>query len=226
MGDLDDDGFRDIVTASAADTQDAIPIVPVNFGHGSPFDDAFYQQNFVPTAMPGAWLYSGNPDMEDGSLAVEISSGNDNQWVKVQTLGTVGLTTGGTVNRDGIGAVVRFRPLRGETAILPVLGGASYASQDSLELGFGLGQARYGTVDVLWPGGVRNRLYGVRHGERVVFPEIPVSIDSALNAADYRTAVEDALRELVEAGVISRPERNRLFGSALRAYRAESAGEL
>jgi len=121
----------------------------------------------VPSAIPGVWPYSGIPDNIDGSLAVEISSGNHNRWAKVRTLGTVGLTGDGQANRDGIGALVSFRPWGGKAATQPVLGGSSYASQDSLEIGFGLGRAPHGRVDILWPGGVRNRLYRVRHGERI-----------------------------------------------------------
>jgi len=220
IGDLDDDGYPDIVTASSHDVQAAIPLTAVNFPFGSSFDaTALYQASFLPTATPGVWAYSGIPDNVDGSLAVEISSGGANRWAKVRTLGAAGLTSGGSVNRDGIGAVVSFRPHRGKAATQPVLGGSSYASQDSLEIGFGLGRARHGQMDVLWPGGVRNRLYRVRHGERVVFPEIPVSIDDPnLSFPAYLHAVADALDELETAGVLSRRQKARFFVSALLAF--------
>ena len=56
----------------------------------------------------------------------------------------------------------------------PVVAGSSYASQDSLEANFGLGTSEKGTVEVFWPGAIRNRLNNVMAG-KVVFPEIPVS---------------------------------------------------
>ena len=220
IGDLDDDGFPDIVSASSHDVQDAIPLSPVGLPLGSAFDaDAFYQPFFLPTAALGVWTAAGFPDNVDGSLAVEISSGNGNHWAKVRTLGTAGLTADGRVNRDGIGAVVTFEPDGGIPATQPVLGGASYASQDSLEIIFGLGEARRGRIEVLWPGGARNRLDGVRHGERILFPEIPVSFDDPeLGFSDYIVEVRRSLDALVEAGILRPAERARFFSSAVRAY--------
>ena len=226
IGDLDDDGFSDVVSASSHDVQDAIPLTAVGFSHGSPFDvSGFYQANFVPTSVLGVWAAAGLPDNVDGSLAVEISSGNSNRWVKIRTQGSVGLTAGGRVNRDGIGAVVSFRPRYGKPATQPVLGGSSYSSQDSLEIGFGLGSAYRGTVDILWPGGVRNRLYGVWYGERLLFPEIPVSIDDpSLTFFAYLIQVSQALDELEDAGVVDHAQGTRFFFSALLAFLEERAG--
>ena len=137
-------------------------------------------------------------------------------------LGSLGITTDGTVNRAGIGAVVHFRPRRGTTAVRPVLGGSSYASQDALALTFGLGRERRGTVEVLWPGGVRNRLYDLRAGERVRLPEIPCSFDADWPSAQrYLRCVRRALRELRQAGAIGPQQRGRLFASAVRAYLEE-----
>lgn len=102
----------------------------------------------------------------------------------------------------------------------PVLGGSSYASQDSLTANFGLGSSHAGTVEVLWPGGVRNRVYNVRAGERLVLPEIPCSFDDPrwAGAAAYRECVRNAVVALVEAGIISRHEGSRLRASASLAY--------
>ncbi len=226
IGDLDDNGFPDLISVSSHDVQEAIPLTAIGFPHGSPFDGAgFYQAHFVPTDTFGVWAAVDLPDNIDGSLAVEMSNGNHNRWAKVRALGTAGLTTAGRVNRDGIGAVLSFRPHRGETAKQPVLGGSSYASQDSLEIGFGLGQARFGRLDVLWPGGVRNRLYRVRHGERVVFPEIPVSIDDpTVSFPTYLLRVRTALSELQAAGQLSQAQKRRFLISAVLAFLEERAG--
>jgi len=72
---------------------------------------------------------------------------------------------------------------------------------------------------VLWPGGVRNRLYGVRSGERVVLPEIPCGFDDpSFSRAAYTACVLDALDRLETSGTIDQATRGRLLGSALRAF--------
>ncbi len=149
------------------------------------------------------------------------SGDNGNRWVAVDVLGAIGLTSGGGVNRDGVGAVVSFTPRRGITAMRPVLAGSSYASQDALTSNFGLGSARRGRVDVQWPGGVRNRLHNVRHGETVLMPETPCSIDTTDRFGPYARCVARALGELVHANVITPAQSLRLAASALLAYREE-----
>ncbi|HEY6984562.1 MAG TPA: ASPIC/UnbV domain-containing protein, partial [Rhodanobacteraceae bacterium] len=106
-----------------------------------------------------------------------------------------------------------------KTAMRPVLGGGSYASQDSLEGTFGLGAATEGTVEVLWPGGARNRLYDVRSTERITFPEIPCSYTASWPSAEaYRACVDKALAGLTRNGVVNEAGASRLMESALRAY--------
>ncbi|HYG62843.1 MAG TPA: ASPIC/UnbV domain-containing protein, partial [Thermoanaerobaculia bacterium] len=177
-----------------------------------------------------AWIYSPTEDPNvfawdgvvphPGSLSVEINDGaNGNNWIAVDTMGTVGLTQGGKVNRDGIGAVVSVLPAGGVTAMKPVLGGSSYASQDSLELLFGLGSGQDAAVEVLWPGGVRNRLYGVRASERILFPEIPCSFDAEWrNQGEYVSCLARELGRLQRAGVLDHEGRMRFFRSAMEAY--------
>ncbi len=134
-------------------------------------------------------------------------------------MGSVALTDGGKTNRDGIGAVVFFTPENGATSIMPIQGGSSFASQHALEVNFGLGAAKQGTVEVLWPGGVRNRLYGVSAGERVVLPEIPCSFHGEWsNQAEYEACVGAALADLASAGIISDSDIERYSSSALQAF--------
>ncbi len=140
----------------------------------------------------------------------------------------------------GIGAVVRFttgdgdsdsdsdsgsdsdsdsESTGGRSVLRPVIGGASYASQDSLTGTFGLGSASRGQIDVLWPGGVRNRLDDVDGGEAVLFPEIPCGYDANWpSSGAYQSCVEDALDELVAAGIIGPSDRSRFLSSAIRAF--------
>ena len=239
-GDLNNDGFGDIVTVSEFDTPQA-PLfawIPnVSGPHGTVFDPyAGVNAVFVPVA--GNMIYR-NPPYVDGSLVVELNqAANSNKSVQLRTLGTVGIVGSnkarsqgpvGHVNRDGIGAIVRFTPDGGKTNRRPVLGGASYASEDSLLQTFGLGSAAKGTAEVAWPGGAHNRLYDVAAGERLTVPEIPCDF---VNFQDnlgphatrgerrqvYRQCVESSLTDLSHAGLIDKPYLNRLLSSALRAY--------
>ena len=224
MGDLDGNGFDDIVSVANFDVP-AEEQIPWNHTWGSDFDNVRYLQLFPPTGdFSGDGIYSGVP-LSDGSLSVELNNGeNGNASVQVRTLGTLGITTDGTVNRDGIGAVVNFTVRDGgsgtRSVLRPVIGGASYASQDSLAGTFGLGSASRGQIDVLWPGGVRNRLYNVRGGREVLFPEIPCSYDASWPSLQaYKRCVRGALNELVSADVIDRHDRARFLWSAIRAFR-------
>ena len=228
VGDLNRDGFIDIVSASSMDWPDAFPLAPIvdpAFFFGGQFDDAaFIWPTFFPLDSVSFTWSGWEPD--DGTLSVEINSAsNGNEWVQVTLMGSAGLIDSGNVNRDGIGAVVSFTPQGGQTVIKPVVSGGSHASADSLELLFGLAEATRGTLDVMWPGGVRNRLYNVQANERIVFPEIPCRIDEHQlgDGHRYRYCVASSLHALVEAGVINRKQQKRFFISAMRANHEDLA---
>ncbi|MEM7052807.1 MAG: CRTAC1 family protein [Acidobacteriota bacterium] len=221
VGDLNQDGFEDIVSVSNYDVVENVfvPFAGVVLPpFGSPFDDvAGFEVGFDPGVNPGFQTYI-DPVLEDGTLSVEINSAdNGNGWVEVQALGTVDLTRKGSVNRDAVGAVVSFTPADGAPSMRPIVAGSSYSSQDSLAANFGLGSAHYGTVDVLWPGGVRNRLYYVGDGESILFPEIPCSIDEP-SFGRYFKCVARSMRDLRRNHVLDRHERRRFFRSALWAF--------
>lgn len=231
VGDLNDDGFFDIVSVASENWPTVFPLVPYlpeEQLFGSPFDaTAFIWPTFSPIDTFNNFVWTGL-EPTDGALAVEISSGiKHNNWVKVLTKGSIGLTKKSTVNRDGIGAVISFTPADGKTAMHPVLAGSSYASQNSLEWIFGMGAAKKGTVEVLWPGGVRNKLYNVRAGEKIVFPEIPCAYDNKkLNLYQYFHCLKSSLNELIENEMITRKEKKRFFRSAIRAYISEGKNKL
>lgn len=216
-GDLDRNGFPDLVTVSAFDVPKEVPLKSYPVRHDSPFDaTAFYVEAFSPTES-GDFVWNGF-EFPNGSLAVEIDQGNDNGWIEVRTLGTVGLLPDGRVNRDGIGAVIRVTPEGGRTTLRPVTGGSSFASQNALAQLFGLGRAATATVEVLWPGGTVQRLHGVRAGERIVFPEIPCDPeDPSLAGPKYRSCVVGALETLRDRGLLSQGLADRFLASALRA---------
>lgn len=218
VGDLDGNGFPDIVSVSNLNIQPELPLF-LQQAVGSVFDATAYAIfTFEPDLGTGDLAWNGNV-YPDGTLSVELNGGeNGNRGITVQVAGSIGLTRRGRVNRDGIGAVVRFRPQGGEWVMMPVTGGSSYASQDALALQFGLGEAQRGDLEVLWPGGVRNRLYNVQAGESVVLPEIPCSFDGEVTFRQYLACTVDALADVTNAGVIDRGLRVRLLMSALRAF--------
>jgi hypothetical protein len=222
-GDLDHNGFVDVVSvASSRSVGDLTPYQSVeHFDFNSPFDDAMFLEVYQHVGGSDSIIYTPTgKHTADGDLAVEMNhGGNGNRWASVRTIGSVDLVPGGHVNRDGVGAVVKFTPTGGPTAIRPVVAGSSFASQDELESTFGMGHADVGTVEVLWPGGTRNKLYDVRAGERISFPEIPCNYaDKTISSDDYRACVDRSLRGLVAAGEVTQQQADRLSSSAVRAF--------
>ena len=218
-GDLNGDGFTDIVYASGEYVPETVPLVQTVFKWGSPFDDtAYVLPTFYPIG-PFEWEWAGH-NVEDGKLGVQINSAsNGNKWVQVSVKGAKGLATNGKVNRDGIGAIVRFLPDGGKQSSLPVLGGSSYASQDSLTKTFGLGAGTKGRVEIFWPGGLRTRLYNVLAGEKVTIPELPCDPAGTWSSLKtFKRCVNTALLELQMSGTITPAFRSRLEDSAVLAY--------
>jgi hypothetical protein len=222
-GDLNGDGFQDLVSVSEFDFVPLryLPFVGIFFPpQGSPFDAiSRFEIGTSSQPNPGFQTYVF-PTIVPGTLSVEINSAdNGNHWAEVALLGGTGIAGGAVSNRDGIGGSVSFTPDGGKTSLQPVLGGASYGSRNALAVGFGLGQADAGTVDVLWPGGVRNRLYDVAHGEKVLFPEIPCSYDGAWGTkGQYVSCVAQSLNAYKAAGYITDTVKERFLASAKQAF--------
>jgi hypothetical protein len=231
VADLDNDGFTDIVSAGTFNIAPNAPAIPYSVQYGSqPDQTARWFDRMAPTLDPSLppqlQVWTPNPGSGlpygAGNLAVEMNSGrNGNNWLNVRLLGTKGY--GGRVNRDGIGAVVKLTPQGGRSAMLPVVSGSSFLSQNSLVLGFGLGHATKATLDVLWPGGVRNKLYDVPRGVAgappLVMPEIPFSYDDpTITLGAYTAGVSIAVAGLAERGIVTPPQATSLIQSAVRAY--------
>ena len=224
VGDLDNDGFVDMVSVSNQNWPDYAPLVPYPSAPlGSEFDhDVFIWPTFSqvdPLDMSQGFVWNGI-EPEDGTLSVELSSAdNGYRWASLEVVGAKGLTAKGEVNRDGIGAIVSFTPKDGNVVVKPVLGGASYASQDSLVMTFGLADRKSGTVDILWPGGTKNRLYDVKAGERLSIPEIPCSYeDDGMRVQQYSACVKQALKDFRAKGIVGGKLQGRLMSSAMRAH--------
>jgi len=238
--DFDNDGFLDFVTVSnffiPKRYRDPLPppidgplLVPNPYDFGGAFDAETELMPIFAATLDSQGEPTGDLtfvpaylDLPDGGLSVERNNGeNGFGSVQIEALGSFGITSGGRVNRDGVGAVVQLTPVGGAPSMQPVIAGSGYAQQDSLIRHFGLASAERGTVEVLWPGGVRNRLHGVPTGSRLRFPEIPCSIDSAEPFGVYLDCVVTSLGELRSAGAIGEPLRSRLLASAIRAFDEE-----
>jgi hypothetical protein len=239
VGDLNGDGFEDIVNAA---TIGIIPVTsPTNrnvlwttilgMTTGSPFD-AVSTAEVVWTGRINTGFMTYIPhSFNPGDMHIEINSANNgNKWAQVHLVGTKGLTSGGHNNLDGFGAMIKFTPAGGKTIRHPVIGGSSYASQDAKIATLGLGSATTGTLEVQWPGaggGVRNRLYNVKAGEKLVIPEIPCTFDAPTRragVADYKACVAQSLAQLVQRHVISGPDSHRLTLSAFQAFKDAHPG--
>ena len=220
-GDVNDDGFPDLVTASSIDVVPNDFVLPFTLVTGeldSPFDDLAVAVNVLPSSIMPGFIVEGDPDLQlpDGSLIVEVNSAdNGNNWIKVSTRGSVGTLRQGTVNRNGIGASVRVTPRGGKTSIRPIVAGSSYSSQNALEVGFGLGDASDAAVEVLWPGGAVNRA-AVRAGEAFRFPEIPCDYATRFDRfGRYVSCVVRNVGGLARARVIGHSDALRLVRGAL-----------
>jgi enediyne biosynthesis protein E4 len=230
VGDLNNDGFLDIVSAASQVVPASAPHFPYT-PYGSPFDaEASRVRVFVPNGVPNQRVWSGVA-VEPGDLSVEINSGgNGNNSASLRLLGTIGLVRGrhanGAVNRNAVGAVATFTPQGGRPSVWPVLAGASYGSQNTLTTHVGLGEAPEGTLEIVWPGGVRNRLYEVKAGETLLVPEIPCSYTSDVRRNEYRRCVREAVQDLRRGRnpVLTREQARRIQDSAERAFE-EHRGE-
>lgn len=225
VADLNNDGFTDIVSVSNTDWPDDYPLVRISETYlGGQFDDAAYIWPLFRPVDPldpaKGFVWNGHEPV-DGSLSVEINNAKShNRSAQVQLLGTKGLLSSGSVNRDGIGAVVSFKTRKHNRSVIqPVVSGGSYSSANSHIQIFGMGNSESGVVDVLWPGGVRNRFYNLAANEKIVLPEIPCSYeDTSLSPNEYVGCVRNALDELRETKLFSKKFLARLLSSSIRAY--------
>ncbi len=223
VNDLNNDGFVDIVSVASQEWPQEFPLMPyLPMPLGGQFDE---KAVIMPTMFPvdqndlsQGFVWSGMDPVE-GTLSIEMSDANNgNNWVKIVPMGTFGLTNESRVNRSGLGATFSFTSSNGNTATAVVVSGGNYASTESTEIIFGMGDTSKGTLEVLWPGGVRNKLYHVSANQTVKFPEIPCSYDdTSLTFREYSKCVWGALNEMREENVVGYQEYFQFGVSALRA---------
>ncbi len=219
--DLNNDGYPDIVSVSSQNWPAEYPLMPF-MDLGGEFDGkAFTMPSMLPADvndMSKGFVWSGM-DPEEGNLSVEISNAESgNNWVKINPVGTVGLTDSSKVNRDGLGAIFSFTAKNGDVTTVPVVSGGNYSSSESTEVIFGMAAETVGVIDVMWPGGVRNKLTVRGSKQTLNFPEIPCSYaDTSSTFRDYAKCAWVSLREINQAGAINYGEYLNLGFSAMRA---------
>lgn len=203
FADCDNDGLLDIYVA--------------NDSYFSPYPNVLYRNlgdntfSNVSAGTPLASLYAsygvaasdinldGLPDLlvtntgYDGNQLFLNQNVNTNNWVFIKTSGTVS-------NRAGIGARVEVEA-GGQLLIDEVCAGSGYASQNSLTLHFGLGQAE--TIDrvtVKWPSGMVNMYENLPVNRRYTVTEGSGTV----------TAVDDLPAGLKEINVFPNPFSDQL----------------
>lgn len=213
-GDLNNDGFIDIVSVSDFNLDPKTVMLKHLTPLGGDWDVDAYAAEYQPSLFAGTL---------EGTLSVEINSAsNGNSFIQLQLVGTHEITSSGRSNRDGIGAVITVRPEGSPAAdIRPLLGGSSYGSQSSLVMTFGLGTARRASVDILWPGGARNHLDNAGAGERIIFPEIPCSLGGKwTNRDEFTSCLDTSLGKIRSAHLIDDAAAARFRESMLGAFDA------
>ena len=223
-GDLNLDGFVDLVTVSSFNLPEVQRITP-GPQLGSRFDLlGGIIPTFIPTEEPNILMFDeALPDFPNGNLSIEINNANTTaKGLSISLLGTKGLVNTGKVNRDAIGAVLTFTPIGGVPVMKALMAGASYGSSDSLVAHFGFGDASRGEVEILWPGGVKTKVYGVRMNADLVIPELPYSYDDVtVGNTEYFTSTLRTLVSLLVIGEISYSTSVLVLKSALRARKEQ-----
>jgi enediyne biosynthesis protein E4 len=217
--DYDNDGFQDIYLANDSYFSPKPNVLYRNRGNNT-FENV--SAGTVLASMYGGYgvgvfdtdrdgrldLYLANTG-NDGNQLFRNNSGNGNHWVKVKTQGTVS-------NRAGIGARVEVLA-NGRLHVDEVCSGSGYATQNSLTIHLGLGQATIiDQLRVKWPSGITDtffnldvdKVYKVIENENVITSEtdlskIPPSLGIFPNPFSESTTVSINLHKAgrVQAGI-------------------------
>ncbi|MFT4681437.1 MAG: hypothetical protein ACI9FU_000882 [Granulosicoccus sp.] len=163
--DFDNDGYLDIMGSGA-----------MMMGNGD------LTWNYTPTSLyngpVGDLNNDGFLDIVNGST-VNYNDGNDNNWIKVNLVGTVS-------NIDGIGARVEIVTALG-TQLREIRSGEGFSDMHSMNANFGLGtDTQVDTVTVSWPSGIINTVLNPNINEplEIIEEQSTVGIDSQVVSTD------------------------------------------
>ena len=178
--DLDNDGYLDIISG---------PNVLRNNG-----DMTFtpYMNVFTGNGAFGDLNNDGFIDAYRGS-SVYLNDGNDNNWVKITT---VGGATGGMSNINGIGARVEVHTDSG-VYIRDVRSGDGFEFMNSLNTHVGLGtDAGINNIIVYWPSGIIDNIESPNMNEHIIINEgqtLTVEDQALANVSIYPNPVIDVI---------------------------------
>lgn len=223
-GDLNNDGFVDLVSVSSEDWPTQFPMFPIvdpSMILGGVFDDfAMMWPTFSPNPDPTLGFLWNGMESVDGTLSIEMNSAdNDTSSFRLKLMGSIGLIESAKVNRDGIGAVVSLTSGNGKKITLPIVSGGSQASSDAIEKVFATQQKSPTVIEILWPGGTRNRIYKTHFADELLVPEIPCSFDDEnMKFREYRKCISRSIKALKKQDVINGKQSALLYTSAMKAH--------
>lgn len=218
VGDFNHDGYPDVVGAAGTRTKRTYREYVATYN--STLDTtAYFTPILKPTADGAGWVYTGYK-LKPGDLMVQMNRATrpHHCWVSLQPVGMQDIVAGASTNRGALGTTLRLTPKGLHTVSVPIVSGESFGSQHSPRRNFGLGKSCTGSVEVLWPSGVRNKLYELKHKEVLILPEIPCSFDGEWDSVrSYRVCVLRSVGKMVLTKSVKLRYGIRLIGSAMRA---------
>ncbi len=196
--DKDNDGDLDLLITIMSEVKPTVALYENN-NNGESFsmvNDAVFN---LPENIGGSGTGCGISDIDnDGDLdfmlgykygpnqLIQNDLKNKNKWIKVKLIGTIS-------NRDAIGARVKVRT--GSTwQTREIQSGSGYWSQHSLIQHFGLGEYEYDISEilVLWPSGIKQRIFGVGPNQTIEIVEQESLCNADLNN-DTEVNIDDLL---------------------------------
>lgn len=92
--------------------------------------------------------------INDVPQLLRCDASHDNHWLKVKLVGVKS-------NRSAIGARIYCTPEGGKRLMEEIRSGGSYLSQNDLRAHFGLGKSGKADLEIHWPNGLKERVFGV-----------------------------------------------------------------
>lgn len=115
-------------------------------------------------------------DVYGGGSSIRLNNGNDNNWIKIITIGD---EAGGYSNRNGIGARVEIVSNLG-TQIRDVRSGEGFRYMGTLNTHFGIGQdSQIDYIRIYWPSGIIDQINNPTINSTLTVPEGSQNLSSS-----------------------------------------------